>query len=56
MIGKKLHSTIVKKVLNFDTEISIQRGIKEIYQAIQSNQFNEKSKSLKEMGNFQIKK
>ena len=46
----------VKKVLNFDTEISIQRGIKEIYQAIQSNQFKEKSKSLKEMGNFQIKK
>ena len=26
------------------------------YKAIQSNQFKEKSKSLKEMGNFQIKK
>ena len=43
--------------IKYDAEsLNALRGIKEIYQAIQSNQFKEKSKSLKEMGNFQIKK
>ena len=46
----------IKKVLNFDTKVSIQSGIKEIYEAIKSNYFIEKNKSLKDLGNFKIKK
>ena len=46
----------VKQTLNFDTELSVQRGIKEIHEAITSNHFKEENTELKELGNFKIKK
>ena len=46
----------VKETLNFDTELSVQTGIKEIHEAIKSNYFKGENTELKELGNFKIKK
>ena len=46
----------VKEMLNFDTKLSVQAGIKEIHEAIKSNYFKGENTKLKELGNFTIKK
>ena len=50
----KVNFDKVKKVLNFETEYTIQYGIKEIYKAIKSGFFETIKTNSDELGNFKI--
>ena len=45
----------VQKVLNFKTRYTIQHGIKEICEAINSNLFHSSNENVDQLGNFKIK-
>ena len=45
----------VRKVLNFKAEYTVQDGVKEIYEAIKSNMYNNSEEHIDHLGNFKIK-